>query len=360
MAVLEYKCPNCGSAITFDSTTQKMSCPYCRTEIDTQVLAQYDEELNTPLSDTFGWDWENTSESQAFGSSELDGFSAYSCPSCGGEIVGDKNTIATSCPYCTNPAIITSKVSGMLKPDYVIPFKLDREYAVNAFKEHIKNKSLLPKYFKDENRIDSLVGIYVPFWLFDCDASMYARYRATRTRSWSDSRNNYTVTEHYRLLRQASASFDKVPVDGSVKMDDAYMEAIEPFEYKDLVGFSTAYLSGYFADKYDIGYESSKNRANDRIRQSSASMLLSTTGNYGTIQAEASSVKFSDGKVHYALLPVWMLNIKYNDKIYTFAMNGQTGRFIGELPISWKAFWIQLLAYGAGIGALLSAISLFF
>ena len=154
MAVLqEYKCPCCGGAIEFNSSLQKMKCPYCDTEFEMETLASYDTELkNEPESEMT---WENAAGSE-WEDDETDGLRAYVCNSCGGEIVGDENMAATSCPYCGNPVVVMGKLSGSLKPDLVIPFKLDKKAAKAALKNHYSGKRLLPKVFRDENHIDEI------------------------------------------------------------------------------------------------------------------------------------------------------------------------------------------------------------
>ena len=196
--LLEYKCPCCGGAIEFDSSVQKLKCPYCDTEFEMDTLKAYDEELKREQSDELVWDTQPGSDWQ---DGETDGMRIYVCSSCGGEIVGDETTAATRCPYCDNPVVMQGQFSGDLKPDYVIPFKYDKKAAKKGMMEHLSNKRLLPKAFKDENHIDEIKGLYVPFWLFDADVNANMRFRATRVRAWSDSDYNYTETSHYAITR---------------------------------------------------------------------------------------------------------------------------------------------------------------
>ena len=162
---------------------------------------------------------------------ETENLRSYVCKSCGGEIVGDETTAATACPFCGNPVVMMGQFAGALRPDYVIPFKLDKKAAKAALMKHYGGKRLLPKVFKDQNHIDEVKGVYVPFWLFDADADAHVRYKATRVRSWSDSRFNYTETSHYAVIRGGNIGFERVPVDGSAKMADDLMEAIEPCDF---------------------------------------------------------------------------------------------------------------------------------
>ncbi|MBE6672738.1 MAG: hypothetical protein E7599_04375 [Ruminococcaceae bacterium] len=339
----EFKCPCCDGAITFDSKTQKMKCPYCDTELEIEAVKAYNEEMATGAEDNLSWD---TSAGAQWQEDELTGLLVYACESCGGEIVGEETTGATTCPFCGNAVVMKGAFAGDLKPDLVIPFKLSKADAKRALQRHY-NKRLVPKLFKSENRIDEVKGVYVPFWLFDAKADAKMRYRATRVRFWSDSHYNYTSTRHYLVMRAGNLSFAGVPVDGSEKMDDTLMESIEPFDLSQAVDFETAYLAGYFADKYDVSAEDSVERANERVKQSTADALASTVIGYQSVRPVSSSIQLSEGRARYALYPVWLLNTTWNGEKYTFAMNGQTGKMIGDLPMDKGAFARWLLGVTA-------------
>lgn len=347
--IQEYKCPCCGGAIQFDSGLQKMKCPYCDTEFDMETLKGFDQDLKQDRPDDMDWD---TGAGAQWQDGETDGMRVYVCKSCGGEIVGDANMAATRCPYCDNPVILKGQFTGQLKPDLVIPFKLDKKAAKQRYLQHVQGKRLLPKVFKDQNHIDEIKGMYVPFWLFDADADADIRYRATRTRFWSDRNYNYTETSFYSVIRGGSLSFTAVPVDGSTKMPDDLMESIEPFHLEDAVDFQTAYLAGYLADKYDVDAEQSIERANDRIRRSTAESFARTLHGYNTVQAESTSIRLQNGNARYALYPVWILNTTWKGQKYTFAMNGQTGKFVGDLPEdkgATRSIFAKMLAAGTAV-----------
>ena len=350
----EYKCPCCGGAIAFDSTLQKLKCPYCDTEFDIETLENYGKELEGEPDDSMCWetfagvDWQE---------GEADGLRSYVCKSCGGEIVADDTTAATSCPFCGNPVVMSGQVSGYLKPDYVIPFKLDKKAAKEALKKHYSGKKLLPKVFKDENHIDEIRGVYVPFWLFDADADAHIRYKATRVRAWSDSDYNYTETSFFSVVRGGSIGFQRVPVDGSSKMPDDLMESVEPFYFEDAVDFHTAYLAGYLADKYDVDAEAAVPRANERIKSSTADAFAQTVQGYATVTPEATGIHLQNGRAKYALYPVWLLNTTWKGKKYTFAMNGQTGKFVGDLPLDKGAYKKWLFGLAGIVGAAVFALS---
>lgn len=338
MAVMqEYKCPCCGGALSFDSSIQKVKCPYCDTEFEMDTLIQYDEQLCGD-SDTNNMNWGDDAGSQ-WQDGDTDGLRTYVCKSCGGEIIGDENMAATLCPYCNNPVVLMGQFKGDLKPDYVIPFKLDKNAAKENLARHLRGKILLPKSFKDKNHIDEIKGLYVPFWLFNADADARIRYRATKVVTWSDSDYNYTKTSFYSVIRAGSVGFQNIPVDGSSKMPDDLMESIEPFNFADAVDFQTAYLAGYLADKYDVTAEQSIDRANQRIRKSTEDTFATTVNGYSSVTPENTSISLSNNKSKYALFPVWLLNTTYEGKKYTFAMNGQTGKLVGDLPMDKRAYW---------------------
>ena len=350
MSVLQqYKCPCCDGAIEFDAKLQKMKCPYCSTEFELETLRAYDAELGEQPQDNMSWD---TAAGQEWTPGESEGLRVYTCQSCGGEIVADETTGASECPFCGNPVVMTGQFAGDLKPDLVIPFKVDKKAAIAALQNHYKGKVLLPKVFKDQNHIKEVKGLYVPVWLFDTDADAHVRYKATRTRFWSDSNYNYTETKYFSVTRAGGIGFDNVPVDGSTKMDDTLMESIEPFRIEDAVDFQTAYLSGYLADKYDVDAEASIARANERIKKSTEDAFASTVVGYSSVIPTSTNISLQNGRARYALYPVWILNTKWNKQNFTFAVNGQTGKIAGDLPMDKAAYnrWLMGLA-AAGTAA---------
>ncbi len=350
----QYKCPCCGGQIEFDTASQNLKCPYCDTEYEPETLKFYDEDLKKEGNENYDW---TSSAGAEWESGEADGIRVYVCDSCGGEIIGDETLGATKCPFCDNPVVIKGMFSGELKPDFVIPFKLDKKAAKEGFKKHLLGKRLLPKVFKDENHIDEIKGIYVPFWIFDADADADARYRATRVTSWSDANYIYTKTSFFSVTRSGEMGFEKIPVDGSSKMADDLMESIEPYDFSDAVDFQTAYLAGYLADKYDVTADDSVARANERVRRSAEETLGSTVVGYTSVVPESVNVRLENGSAKYALYPVWILNTSWNGEKFTFAMNGQTGKFVGNLPLDKKAYMKWLLGLTGAFSAVALAVS---
>ena len=135
------------------------------------------------------------------------------------------------------------------------------------------------------------------------------------------------------------------------------MESIEPFDFSEAVDFQTAYLAGYLADKYDVTAEESIERANERIRRSTEQVFADTVeGLYATVVPEQVSIQLKNGKAKYALYPVWLLTTKWRGKQYLFAMNGQTGKFVGDLPADNGMYFRWLAGLTVGLGAVTYAL----
>lgn len=347
--LLEYECPACGGGLQFDSKLQKVKCPYCDTEFEVESMKENDADLDRDIQPAEREDhWR-----------EDENIFTYICQSCGGEILCDANTAATSCPYCDNPVVMKERLAGTLRPDLVIPFKLDKEAAKAALQKHTSGKILLPKCFKSDNHIEKIRGIYVPFWLYDAKTDADIDFHATKVRHWSDSNYNYTQTKHYGLRRAGTMDFEAVPVDGSSKMANDLMESIEPYDLSQAVDFQTAYLAGYLADKYDVAADVTKGRAEERIRASTEETLRATAQGYSTVTREGGEIQVETNRVRYALLPVWILNTRYQGKDYIFAMNGQTGKMVGDLPMNKTAYWLWfalISAVGTGLAYLLGML----
>lgn len=341
--LIDYKCLNCGGGLIFDSHSQKLKCEYCDAIFELDALKKLEDDVQVS-SQADSMTWETTAGAQ-WQDGEEAGLRTYICNSCGGQIVGDENLGSVNCPYCDNPVVMKGQFNGELKPDYIIPFKLDKRAALEGYNKHITGKKLLPKIFKDKNHIDEIKGVYVPFWLFDAEVDANIRYHATTVRRWEDSNNIYTETKHFSVLRSGRVAFDNVPEDGSSKMPDDMMESIEPFDFSQATSFMPAYLAGYMADKYDVSAEESIDRANNRIKRSTEATFAATAIGYTTLIPESSNVSFSNSKAKYALYPVWLLNTTYEGQRYYFAMNGQTGKFVGDLPVDKGAYWKYFAKY---------------
>ena len=294
--VTNYQCPSCTGPLHFVGASGKLECDYCGATYDVAEIealyaekeekaaaAQQSAEEKTAAerqaAEEGGWEMPDLS---ADWGAEGDGMKAYSCPSCGAELICDASTAATSCPYCGNPTVVPGQFAGTLKPDFVIPFKLSREDAIRELKKHYRGKVFLPKSFSKENHLQEIQGVYVPFWLFSGEAEGNAHYECTRSHKRTEGEYEVIKTEHFDVYRAGTMPFEKVPVDASTKMPDDHMDSIEPYNYDDLKPFSTAYLPGFLADKFDVSADKSRERADVRCLGSLKKALQGTVTGYAT------------------------------------------------------------------------------
>lgn len=374
--VVNYQCPSCTAPLRFDAESGQLECDFCGSsfsvaEVEGVYAAKSEEAkrageaIEASAASSEGADAPDSATEGAGGVSvgtveEVVSSSAaavasagagvaqvwqqtaaapapsmviYNCPSCGAELICDETTVATSCPYCDNHAVIPTRYSGEFKPDFVLPFAKTKEEAIAALKSHYKGRPFLPDTFTDGNHVKEVKGVYVPFWLFDGSASGSASFEATRSRTYLSGNYRVTETDHFDVYRSGSISFLGIPVDASTKMPDDYMDSIEPFDYRALVPFSPAYLPGYLADKPDVDVEACGERADARAEVTVLDNLRDTVVGYEMVLARGSSTGVVRERSHYAMLPVWMLSTRWEDAPYLFAMNAQTGKMVGDLPV---------------------------
>lgn len=315
--VKEYKCLNCNAGLEFNPPTQNWKCNYCFSEFTKEQL---DDEFKQE---------ETLSEDMP----ELD---SYKCNSCGAELIADSTTSATFCLYCKNPTVIKTRFSGKFKPKSVIPFKITQQQAKDIYKKWIGERRFVPSDFEQKKEIDKVTGIYAPFWLFDCRADGVIDGEATNIRTWKQGEYKYTQTKHYRVRREGNAQYHRVPVDASKKLDDKFMHLIEPYNYDDLTEFSMQYMSGFMAEKYDIEAAGAEATMKERVESYLDDTLRKTVDGYSTFIVKDKGVRLSNTSQDYSMLPIYLLINKYKGKEHIFIVNGQTGKVVGDTPISFQ------------------------
>ncbi len=322
---VEHKCPSCGASLNFDASSQMAKCPYCDCEFDVKTLMANEGDLTidcNDLANDAGMSWDEA---------ELYGMTEYQCQSCGGNIYSESTTSATLCPYCGNAVILKGRLSGVLKPDKVIPFQKTKQEALDGLERHCGSKRFVPKKFILNNKLEEIKGLYVPFWVYDADLDAYVEYQGVDVRTWTSGNTEYTERKYYRVIRAGDIAFDHVPADGSSKMPDDMMESIEPFDYSKAEDFTTGYLSGYVADKYDLDQDAVRPRVRQRMSEGAADKF-GTTVHYDEVSVRQTNISAKKSEVNYVLYPVWMMSTDWNGKKFSFAMNGQTGKMVGNLP----------------------------
>lgn len=342
MDVLDHECPSCGANIPFNPITQKWDCKYCGASYSLEDFKKYDNEIKN----------ENKGEEKI----EID---EYECPNCGARVVTDSNTSATSCVYCGSTTIIKSRLQGEFKPSKVIPFSQPKERAIEEFYKFSKKKWFAPKEFCRRENIQKVEGVYIPFWLYNCKSSGKIQADLKKFTTWSSGDYRYTKVDIYDCVREGNMEFIGVPVDGSTKFADDIMDSIEPYDYEKMKLFSPSYLSGFLAEKYDVEKEDAYSRAKNRIKNSTIDELKSNISGFDVVTVRDSNVDIQRDSDEYVLLPVWMLNIMYKNKMYTFAMNGQTGKMVGNVPISPKKLILKALIVELILTTIFALIKIF-
>lgn len=314
--VINEKCPACMAPLKYDAVKDEFRCEYCGSVYSLGQLEEYKQK--------------NEKFKKFEKMQDMDG---YRCSSCGAEIITGDNVASTSCVYCKNTAILKDRLTDLYAPSKIITFKYTKNDAIEAFKKKCKGRWLLPKMFNDTNNIQDMEGLYVPFWLYDCDNKADLTAKCTKVTHWSDFSYHYTKTDTYNVSRNGNLSFIKIPTDGSSRFDNTIMNAIEPFDYNEFKDFNMSYLSGYISEKFDVDKDKSYENALTRIKDDSKKFLLDSIVGYTTktVTSVVNDIKLIN--TDYVLLPVWVLNIKFKNKLYHFAYNGQTGKMVGEIPV---------------------------
>ncbi len=323
--VRSYQCPGCSAPMQFNGEKQKMVCEHCGTELTVEELdeiSKFDVDTGEQVEGEFA-ETGDTAE-----------FNSFKCSSCGAEILTDDNTTATFCSFCGRPNMVQNRLSGELTPKHVIPFKINKQSAVEKYREWAKKGIFTPSMFSSNATIEKITGMYVPFWMYDYNARMNLSANCTKVRHSRKGDYEYTYTDHYIVTRDVEAQYDKLPTDASEKMPDDVMDKVEPYNYNEMTDFEMPYLSGYYSEKYNFTAEQLAPRAEKRIRQYITDTTRSTISGYTTVNITRQNSQLRKLKAEYMLMPVWILNLRYNEKDFLFAMNGQTGKIVADRPLS--------------------------
>ncbi|MBQ6442263.1 MAG: hypothetical protein IJJ13_06720 [Lachnospiraceae bacterium] len=322
-------CPACGGEMKFDPVSSKLKCEFCASLFTPEEVDAYWKEkekaAGAPQQEApqEGEDWDIAK----------DGMKTYGCSTCGAELIANETTAVMRCPYCGNQTIVPGQFSGSIKPDHIIPFAHTKDEAVSRYHQYYQKRFLLPKSFVTDNHVSEIQGVYVPFWLFSGRASIDATYDAADV----ERREDYEIRTHYDVKRKGTLSYENVPTDASKRMEDSLMDSVEPYKMDEMKPFSLTYLPGFLAERFDVAKEENEKRAHDRVKGTICDETQKTV-HHNEIVSKQEQVDFHEEKTGYALLPVWLLTTRWNEKEYKFAMNGQTGKMIGDLPISVPKF----------------------
>lgn len=342
MATVNYKCPSCGAPLKFNPDNQQFTCEFCGSEFTEQKIQQLYAEREAKVSQAEKKEKAQeeqkaqqtqqgkTAEEQAFEDEAV----VYNCPSCGAQVVTTATTSATMCFYCQNPVVLGGRLSGNFKPDRVIPFALTKEKAKEKFMEMCRKKKFLAKGFASEKQFEKLQGVYFPYWYVDEQKQAHMMAKGNKIRTWRSGNKEYTETSIYGLERGGDLIIKNVFERALKSQDRDMLQSVHPYDLTQAKPFAMSYLAGFQAEKRDIERADINEAVQARMQQYSKQLLMDTMKGYSGVRVENYNERIDLESWNYTLLPVWIVTYKYKDKIWPFAINGQTGKTYGELPTS--------------------------
>jgi DNA-directed RNA polymerase subunit RPC12/RpoP len=335
----KFPCSNCGADLTFEPGTESLTCPYCDTEnvIETSVdnAAIKEKDFNKAI--------QQLKEQESTG--ETVDMIVTKCTTCAAEVVLEENQTSGECAFCGSVIVAQGESKKILKPESLLPFKINKNQATQHFKLWLKKRWFAPNKLKDYARIDSLKGIYTPFWTFDANTETY--YRGQRgdyyytTESYTTTENGKSVrkTRQVRHTRWSNASgyvqnnFDDLLVHASDRMQEKYVEQLAPWDLNHLEVFNSAFVAGFQVESYSLGLENGFGVAKKKMAPVIDSKIRRDIG--GDEQRITSEqTAYNDVTFKHILLPVWMSAYNFKGKIYQFMVNARTGEVQGTRPFS--------------------------
>ena len=353
-----YICPSCGGRVEWSPSAQKIVCPYCGSEYSPEFFGKQEQQLTQDLDQQqypkgeeaapHGYEAAaDATDDSAWNPADL---RVYQCSSCGAQIVTDKTTVATNCAFCGSPVVLTEQLDTTFRPKWILPFRVDKTKVEEIYWDYVKSRPFTPAKFRSHSQIEKIRSVYLPFWLYDMDMQGSLSARGEQTLTSSDKHFVYTTHQIYDLQRAGTLTLTKVPVDASSRSPDDAMDSIEPFDLNELQPFRMGYMAGFMAERYDQNEKECYPRAMNRATNTMRGVLHQSLGGFASVQIlseEVSELRRGSGtasksqteetsgvRADYALLPVYLLFTQYKGKEYLFAVNGQTGKAVGDVPAS--------------------------
>lgn len=323
--ILEQKCPKCGGTTHFDPKTQMLVCDYC------DSIFPFD--IEKVQSEAVTEDFRFEDFAKGYESPDAESLPIYLCESCGAELIAPAEQISLTCPYCGNHIVLSDKVSGNLRPNGIIPFKVAAKELPDLLRTFYQDKKLLPKSFFSDAAMSKITGVYVPFWIFSGRVVGSASFIASLSSTRKEGDYIITDTSFYEVQTGVDAAFQNIPVDASKRISDKMMDSLEPFDMGEVKPFDVGYLAGFTSDRFDSSSDDMEARAKGRIDNTANSLLAAQAGSFEKIKIAGGDLKTTLSAQYY-LLPVYLFKLRFLNKDYAFAVNGQSGRIVGELPSS--------------------------
>ena len=261
----------------------------------------------------------------------------YTCPNCGAEIVTDATTAATYCFYCHNPVVLSGRLSGEYMPDFVLPFKISKEQAIEKFLPFARKKRFIPKDFFEKNQVQKMTGVYFPYWIYGGDFETDYMARGRKVRVWQTGDVEYKETSIYDVRREGEVRVDGLSRNALNKADRDLIECVQPYRLEEMQPFSMGYLSGFQAEKRDIEQAQIAPELKKELETMARGAMRNEANEYISLEQEKMKLSPKREDWRYVLFPVWTLTYPGKDgKVYYYAMNGQTGTINGDFPFERK------------------------
>ena len=355
--VVDFKCPQCLATTAYSVEDGGLRCAHCG----------YYEAPEEKIVGKSAEEFEFTVETMAVsGSAQGWGEARQSlrCQSCQATTSLPEGHLTHTCPFCGSTQVLQQlAVQDMLRPKFVIPFKVDDDACKRISTAWLGSSWMTPKSLKSLASLASFTGIFLPYWTFDAKSRAHWRAQVGHqvTESYYDSSSKSwqtrTKTEWRWESGQVSGVYDDVLVPGTNKISDILLERIKDFDTRGFVPYEPVYLAGFLAQAYDLMLEQSWTFARDFMREDTR-LKCRSQASTSQIRQFSMSLDFSEESWRYVLLPVYVAVYRYADQVFQVMINGQTGTIAGQRPVDWPKVWIAVLGMVMP-GILLGLLGLF-
>lgn len=344
MSVTNYKCPACGAPISFNPKIGGFKCEFCFSAHTEEELTAYLQQLKSGSTEP---QTDDTAQSGAQGPVK-----SYQCNNCGAEVVAGDTATTSFCYYCHSPVVLEDRLKGDFKPDLLIPFSIDKKTAVQKFLEWAGKKKYVPNDFTSTMQQEKITGMYLPYWQADITAAVDYHAVGVNTTHWTDGDYAYTKVDKYQVDRSGTVSLNNLQKCAFSKINEALINGIEPYDKEGVKPFSAGYLAGFFAENYTENKETITPALIARAKETTGNIIASSS-HCSRFEKEQDNTRYKAAAHRYVLLPSWILTYIYKGKTYVFAVNGQTGKSYGELPLNKGKAFLSSFIKGAVVSALL-------
>lgn len=353
---VDFPCSNCGAKMTWDPDSDSLACEYCG------------QKLPVPRGE--GTIVERAIEEAGSAARGLGvELRAARCANCGATVCFQESSTAERCVYCGSSNVLAQAANrNAIRPESLVPLDLSRAQVEERYRKWLKGLWFRPTELRRQRASDA-VGIYVPFWTFDCqvhsdwsaDAGHYYYVTVPRTVVVNGKTDVQMVRE--RRTRwvpawgQRDDAYDDALVCASGLAPDL-MKRLGGFETRALVPYRPEYLAGWRAEEYRLDLEQGWQHAQQEVVETQerrcAGDVPGDTHRNLRVRNTIRGVRWK-----HVLLPIWSLQYRFRGKVYTVLVNGQTGCVAGKAPISWAkvALFVLAVILAVLVGAAILAVA---